>query len=265
MFKSLWKEDFTIHHLNALRQNWIDGDEYTFRAAARPQHGLMYLLGCDAVYETRGGEKFQVGRGGLVYLGKRAGYVVRFENIVSLPSTLLVNFQMSDIRGVDMLPDVEVMPLSIHGAEAESAMRRMVDLYYSPDYAPAEMKGLLYELICAISRRLTDRQSAPPELRPALEWLNIHAHASVRELAGRCGLSESAFRRRFREYAGISPSDYRIARLMEQATRLLASGSATVGETACSLGFDDVNYFCRLFKQRIGMTPLEYKRQSDLC
>lgn len=266
MLERLWREDFTLHHLNALRQGWRNGDEFTyFRRSARPEHGLMYLSGCDAVYETRQGEQLFMKRGALVYLGKRAGYVVRFENVVSQPSSLLVNFQLADARGVDMDLGVEAMALPINGAEAESAMRRLVDLYYDPDYAPAEMKGRLYELLCQCSRRLSGRQETPPELLPALEWLNRHSHASIRELAAHCGLSESAFRRRFHDYAGVSPSDYRIARQIEQATRLLESSSASVSEIARALDFEDVNYFCRLFKKRMGMTPLDYKKQSDLC
>lgn len=265
MLEGLWREDFTLHHINAMRQGWRSGDEYTFRRTPRAEHGLMYLSGCDVRYETRQGEKLSLSRGTLVYLGKRAGYVVRFENVVSQPSCLLVNFQLDDARGRDMDLSLEVLPLSVGGAEAESAMRRLVDLYYSPEYAPAEMKGRLYELLCLVSRRLSGREDAPAELMPALEWLGSHGHASIRELAARCGLSESAFRRRFRDYAGMSPSDYRCEQQIEQAVRLLESSTARVGEIASSLGFEDVNYFCRLFKKRTGKTPLEYKKQSDLC
>ena len=103
------------------------------------------------------------------------------------------------------------------------------------------------------------------ELAAAFEWMSAHPRAPVSELAARCALSESAFRKRFGQYAGVSPSEYRIARQIEQAARLLRAGSAGVEEIARSVGFEDVNYFCRAFKKRMGMTALEYRKQSDLC
>ena len=53
MLESLWREDFTLHGLNALRQYWQEGETYTFHRIPRQQHGLVLLPGSDALYETR--------------------------------------------------------------------------------------------------------------------------------------------------------------------------------------------------------------------
>ena len=50
MLESLWREDFTLHSLNALRQYWQEGESYTFRRSPRPQHGLMLLTGGETLY-----------------------------------------------------------------------------------------------------------------------------------------------------------------------------------------------------------------------
>lgn len=265
MLESLWREDFTLHGLNALRQYWQEGEVYSFRRSPRPQHGLVLLTGGDALYETRAGEQLRARRGDLIWLGKGAGYTARFVNVTARPYSLLVNFQLTDARGGDISGEREVTLLPLRGVEAEAPMRRLVDLYYDPDYAPAEMKGCLYELICLVSRRLSGKSGVPPELAAAFEWMSAHPRASVRELAARCALSESAFRKRFGQYAGVSPSEYRIARQIEQAARLLRASSAGVEEIALSVGFEDVNYFCRAFRKRMGMTALEYRKRIDLC
>lgn len=265
MLESLWQEDFTLHGVNALRQYWQEGETYSFRRSPRPQHGLMLLTGGETLYETRAGERLHARRGDLVWLGKGAGYTARFVNVTARPYSLLVNFQLTDARGGDMSGEREVTLLPLRGAQAEAPMRRLVDLYYDPDYAPAEMKGRLYELICLVSRCLSGRSGVPPELAAAFEWMSAHPRAPVSELAARCALSESAFRKRFGQYAGVSPSEYRIARQIEQAARLLRASSAGVEEIALSVGFADVNYFCRAFRKRMGITALEYRKQSDLC
>ncbi len=265
MLESLWREDFTLSGVNALRQYWQEGETYSFRRSPRPQHGIVLLTGGETLYETRAGERLHARRGDLVWLGKGSGYTTRFVNVTGRPYSLLVNFQLTSARGEDMSGEREVTLLPLRGAQAEAPMRRLVDLYYDPEYSPAEMKGRLYELICLVSRRLSGKSGVPPELAAAFEWLSGHPGAPVSELAARCALSESAFRKRFGQYAGVSPSEYRIARRIEQAARLLRSGSERVEEIARSVGFDDVNYFCRAFKKRMGMTALEYRKQSDLC
>ena len=264
MLELLWREDFTLSGINALRQYWQEGETYSFRRSPRPQHGLVLLTGGETLYETRAGERLHARRGDLVWLGKGAGYTAQFVSASGRPFSLLVNFQLADARGEDLCGGREVMVLPLRGAEAEAPMRRLVDLYYDPDYAPAEIKGRLYALICLISRRLSGKSGVPPELAAAFEWMSAHPHAPVGELAARCGLSESAFRKRFGQYAGVSPSEYRIARQIEQAARLLRAGSAGVEEIARSVGFEDVNYFCRAFRKRMGMTALEYRKRRDL-
>ena len=265
MLESLWREDFTLSGINALRQHWQEGESYTFRNKARPQHGLLLLTGGDSIYETRAGELLHAHRGDLIYLSKGAGYTARFVNVCGRPFSLLVNFQLTDASGADICGGAEVTLLPPFGVQAEASMRRLVDLYYDPDYAPAEMKGRLYELICLISRRVSGQSSMPPELAAAFEWMSGHPQASVKELAARCDLSESTFRKRFNQYAGVSPSEYRIARQIELAARLLQSSSAGVEEIALSVGFEDVNYFCRAFKKRMGITASAYRRRIDLC
>ena len=169
MLESLWREDFTLHSLNALRQYWQEGESYTFRRSPRPQHGLMLLTGGETLYETRAGERLHARCGDLVYLSKGSGYTARFVNVTARPYSLLVNFQLTNARGEDVSGGGEVTLLPLRGAEAEAPMRRLVDLYYDPDYAPAEMKGRLYELICLASRRLSGKSGVPPELAAAFD------------------------------------------------------------------------------------------------
>ena len=46
---------------------------------------------------------------------------------------------------------------------------------------------------------------------------------------------------------------------IKRAKTLLSETNAPVGNIALNVGFDDVNYFSRVFKKQTGMTPGEYK------
>lgn len=50
--------------------------------------------------------------------------------------------------------------------------------------------------------------------------------------------------------------------LLDAAKELLLASDATVSEIAYKLGFEYPNYFARLFKKKIGMTPTEYRNQT---
>ena len=41
---------------------------------------------------------------------------------------------------------------------------------------------------------------------------------------------------------------------------LLENEELSVGEIAMRVGFNDINYFSRIFKREVGMTPTEYRR-----
>lgn len=64
----------------------------------------------------------------------------------------------------------------------------------------------------------------------------------------------------FKRETGRSLGSYIIERRMEKAKELLAEGKLTVSEAAFAVGYDNFTYFSRLFKNKVGMMPKEYKK-----
>ena len=94
-----------------------------------------------------------------------------------------------------------------------------------------------------------------------VDYLNMHPteECSVRKMSGMAGLSESRFRTLFRQQVGKKPSEYlNEIRVMAAARRLLVSGD-NVSDIAYGLGYNDVNYFIRIFKKYFCMTPKQYR------
>lgn len=52
----------------------------------------------------------------------------------------------------------------------------------------------------------------------------------------------------FKEHTGISPIDYLIRYRLDLASELLMTTNASVGEIAASIGYQDVYYFSRIYK-----------------
>jgi len=80
---------------------------------------------------------------------------------------------------------------------------------------------------------------------------------SMGALAGEFKVTPVHMARAFRVIVGISPLEYLHRLRLEEAYRLLSAGSMNVAEVAGSVGFEDANYFSRLFRKKMGMLPSE--------
>ena len=91
---------------------------------------------------------------------------------------------------------------------------------------------------------------------------NLHRDISVEEMAGVMNLSRSHFTRLFSGEMGMSPRMYLEDLRLKTAMGLLFKERISVKETAALCGISDVNYFCRLFKKRYGISPGKYKEKE---
>lgn len=64
----------------------------------------------------------------------------------------------------------------------------------------------------------------------------------------------------FKKDMGVSIIDYLLTQRVNAAKRLLIEGTSTLSEIARLTGFEDSNYFSRVFKKRTGYTPTAYKK-----
>lgn len=82
---------------------------------------------------------------------------------------------------------------------------------------------------------------------------------SVAGMARRTGLGQSQFHALFRATTGQSPKQFRLRRLLDRAVDRLTGTTEPICEIAYDLGYQNVSSFNRLFKQRFGVTPSEFR------
>ncbi|MBO9594484.1 MAG: helix-turn-helix transcriptional regulator [Niabella sp.] len=87
---------------------------------------------------------------------------------------------------------------------------------------------------------------------------------SINAIADKLALSTTSLYRIVKEYAGTSPKDYFINRLMTEAQRRLRYSSTSIKELAYELGFNDADYFSRLFKKNTGKSASDLLPGQDL-
>ena len=82
---------------------------------------------------------------------------------------------------------------------------------------------------------------------------------SISDIAERFGISTSHMTREFTNETGISPIKYLTKTRIQHAKILLNDTTKSVHEIASECGYKQTNYFCKIFKENVGLTPLEYR------
>ena len=89
---------------------------------------------------------------------------------------------------------------------------------------------------------------------------NIKRKIELKKIAKDAGLSTSSFYRLFKTELGISPVEFVILEKIKLAKRYLSDKNVYIKNVCYDAGFDDSNYFIRLFKHYEGITPKQYQQ-----
>lgn len=87
---------------------------------------------------------------------------------------------------------------------------------------------------------------------------NLAKPITVDELAKICGYSRWHFAKIFHEAAGMTPSDFIMEQKLTAALQILHQENIPIKELAMRCGFNDPGYFGRRFKQRFGVSPMQF-------
>ena len=156
----------------------------------------------------------------------------------------------------------------------EVARRMLVFEMQSPSQGSAVMVARILDLIFI---QILRAWAAGPEAEP--NWLAgaldpqiglalsaIHRNPghnwTVEELARACNLSRSAFAARFVARVGKPPATYLVHVRLDAATGLLRGTSLPVTLIGKNLGYTSEAAFSRAFKNRYGMPPARWRRDT---
>ena len=82
---------------------------------------------------------------------------------------------------------------------------------------------------------------------------------TIDQLAEEMCMSRSQFSRRITALTKESPNAFITRIRLEKAIRLLKDTNMSIKEIAYDCGFDESNYFIRVFRQMYDMTPQQYR------
>ncbi len=145
---------------------------------------------------------------------------------------------------------------------------KLLKVYYdklffvSQDKIDSASKLIQMLLDHVLSERLITQMSDTP-FEDALKFINDNftEKINVTDLCQQVGTCKNVLYKQFETHLGCSIKTYINGRRILLAEQLLKTTDYPISDISSMVGFSDYNYFCRVFKAKIHLTPLQYRKK----
>ena len=142
--------------------------------------------------------------------------------------------------------------------EAYSGMQRRTEAELaSCARIMAACAGYIY-----LNRMISLQKESLSERLKAYICANYRKPVMLKEMAAALNVGVTRLCTGVREECGSTPHALLQEYRLDRAKQLLAETELPVREIAAEVGMEDYNYFSRVFRQRIGMTPTQYRAEA---
>lgn len=86
---------------------------------------------------------------------------------------------------------------------------------------------------------------------------------TVDDLVSGIGIGRSVFFKKIKSLTGLAPVEFIREVRIKRAAQLIETGQFTISQVTYMVGNNDPRYFSRVFKQKFGLTPSEYKEKHS--
>jgi AraC-like DNA-binding protein len=151
-------------------------------------------------------------------------------------------------------PEVLSSPINLKAPEINLIFN---SISFSNMSNPIFLAAKIYELLYHIDIQTINTPQKYKKILPAIKEFQqfYFKNEKISYYSTLCNVSESCFRRLFKEYTGQSPIEYRNAIRITNLKRLLSSGEFKINEAAYLVGFNNMSFFYEVYDK--------YKNQSE--
>ncbi|MBX5195112.1 MULTISPECIES: AraC family transcriptional regulator [unclassified Rhizobium] len=138
------------------------------------------------------------------------------------------------------------------------------DLLDDTNLGQASAALMLHHIVIAAARQASggaNRHQGRPDMADIVETLRQRAMQplDLAAFAAEHGMSPATLRRRFTLETGLPPKAFQLRVRMDHAKQLLATTDQKIETVAAMVGLDDPFYFSRVFHEREGCSPREFR------
>ncbi len=234
--------DFVFHNVGFVSVVRNQGHTYEYKDG-KPRYSFIYLQNGEMDYSfPRERKTVKIKKGSFVFIPKGIPYKAAYlkDNTVvkiivfDISAKRLPPFFKSFLVGYS--PNIAAAFHSLSGISARNAIYLTSKIYEILFYAEASSLNVPQKY---------------QKLNPALHEVNFkyYESKSLAYYAELCKMSQSNFRKLFKEYTGETFISYRNILRISIAKEMIDSGEFTVSEAAYAVGFNNMSFFYDVYKR----------------
>ena len=223
---------------------------------------LYYIKSGSAVITTADNVRYTLSTGRWYLLPARCSFEYECEEAME---HIYFHLKLCDFDEIDLLSSAEE-PLSL-SLPAEYSDRFAACIGSDNILSGLNVKQTVYGILLQFVeyyRLSVERSDYSQCIYRALRYIkqNLSVKLSISEIAENVFVSKSTLTKHFQKELGMSVNQYVTDTVMSEAGRLLLSGNMSVLTISEKLGFSDQFYFSRRFKEKYGVSPRDYRKNS---
>jgi len=173
------------------------------------------------------------------------------------------------MRAAGLLPEIQVRKVTLTPAVKVMILELQTLMKNSSEFgAPDRLDLLAFRLIEELLLQPLEPQSRDVFIEAKIGRIvsffqrNFSTDIDFEKLCRDNGLSRRSFFRHWKTFYSVSPMLYLQDLKLEESRRLLDTTDDGVAAIAREVNWRDTAYFCRIFRQKYGVTPLQYRKRN---
>lgn len=195
-----------------------------------------------------------------------------------------IDLNLLDLCTVPVCTEKYILPIKqnmilfhnkIESEAIKETLKRMIAEYEEKSNGyELQLLSLIYRIISElfvneVAKSLSKRNAeqlgkSRAGFQRVLEYIEMNYESEIKlsYAAQLSGMSKGYFCACFKQMTGKSFTEYLNLFRVEKAAILLKQSQNSITDIALSVGFEDVSYFCRIFKKYMGQAPSFYRRSA---
>ena len=256
-----WLNNLCLSEVNFVSLHKAPSKVYPMRNKGRRHHGLIFtfenteILGFDD-------KEIKAVPFSIVYIPKGAQYNLAL--IGKSSNDIFIDFELAR---EDYHP-----PFRVKFDENDSVKTLFQDAEKTwaknATSRQASLKSIVYKILAQMIKQseLYLNPDGYSKIKDSVSYLHSHyleADFKITRLAKISGISQRYYEKLFRQKFGVTPKEYVLSLKIERAKALLLGGEQLVRDIALGLGYADIYHFGKIFKEKTGYTPTEFKKENS--
>ena len=203
--------------------------------------------------------------------GDLSGLNRLLEDSAELSGGVLADNSLRQEKNIFITTTALVTRSAISGGMDMEQAYMLADLYIqecerSQDIA--HISTLNYTMLADFTERVSQTkipQGMSPEVFKCIQFISHHINEPIQvgDVAEHIGRSRSYLTNKFKKELGFDVSSFIMRCRLEEAKSLLTYSDKTLSEISTYLCFSSQSYFQNIFKKKYGVTPLNYRKQTQ--